>query len=166
MPKLGYGFSLVRDSYGNLKRLYSVGAVSYAVKKFIEDDYAALAEVSVDVREGDSIFLSAETLAFFFKALFTAVQGRAYLKLAFYSDGADFSINITAPSKDAVISEDVPSLIRLARDVGFECEIIEGGVRLNVSCARDGAVKVYVHSDSFDMEQIVNALKNAFLSKE
>lgn len=125
------------------KHIYSTKAFAVAIKDFIEENFAALAEVKDDVDSNMSILISADFAAEFFKRLLTDIYGRIFLKIHIYTDEKKLRLIITSDSPFPLEYDETNDLIRTVRNAGFEVYPHDNGFSLAAPLSKEAALSVY-----------------------
>ena len=143
------------------------GSMTFAnyAKDFIEENFNALAQVENEVNVSTPILINTEYAAYFFKNLFSAVYGRLYLSIKFYSDNQYLNVRIAFPPPIAISYFEMNELIRQARSAGFEIHSIENGFDMGVPLLKEASLSIYAIPVDLGAQIIKHSFNNIFFYK-
>ncbi len=125
------------------KRALPAEAFSSAIVEFMEKRFVGAVRIECDNISAQSISVCAEYVAHFFKTLLTDVYGRVLLNINIHSDGEGLHINVSADGALPISDVEMCSLIRLARNGGFEIYPASDSIRLSVGFSPTAPRRVY-----------------------
>ena len=144
-PDLLNGTNLaVFDSFYNEKKCHNALNVVRGIERFIDSNFRGLAEIKVDFFEDAVLFISAESLAMFFREIFEFVFWRALLKISFGFEQGRLIMHLSSVPEIECSFDEASRFIRLARDIGFDLVRDGDRVLFTVDCTQNMSYRIYV----------------------
>ena len=163
--ELFYGTNIAfADSFMNEKKCYDALTVVKGMEKFVDDNFRALVEITADVPDDATLFVSVESVALFFTEILNVVFGRAILKINFYVRGGRLYVHMMSDPKVDCSFDEAARLIRMARDVGFDFVRDEDSVLLFMDCYPKTAGTIYAPLVKDGIKRIAEIFENAYYS--
>ena len=162
-PELLYGPNIsIVDVFMNEKKSHNALAVVRGMERFIEDNFRTLAEITADVPDDATLFVSIESVAMFFGDVFNLIFGRAMLKMDFSVQGEKLVLYMTPEPALECPAKELSRLIRFARDVGFDLVKYDDRIVLTIDCYKKTSGRVYVPLVKDETKRFAEIFENAF----
>lgn len=125
------------------RRALPAEAFSAALIEFMENRFPSVVRVSCEKISAQSVLLCAEYVAAFFKSLITYVYGRAVINIDIVTDNDHLILYITADGGLPITDSELRSLVKLARNGGFEFYLTGDSIKLTASFSPTAVRRVY-----------------------
>lgn len=117
-----------------------------AISEFVDERFRAVAEVNVSVESEESVLVSLEYSALFFKKLFTFVFGRVYLRIDIREQDNKIALSISSDEPIPLSKKDMDTLTKAARSAGMTVLSVDGEILASLDFVDMKQFSVYAAS--------------------
>lgn len=141
----------LKDAKPRDPALHKIAIVDFArtLEKFTEEHFVGLAKINYDPEELDSITVSEEYSALFFKNLLANAGGRFFLNISIRREEEELLIHINPPI-DLSDLEVRSEIVKSARNAGFDLFEADGGIVLTTRAHKERFIGVYARRSAKD----------------
>lgn len=141
-----------------------IPAASYAeaLSDFLGEHFKGLIRVERELDTANSVLISPEYAAFFFKTLLTYVYGRVFLTLKIFSENDMLVMLIKSEEDLPICDKEMRNLIRTARNAGMEILPADRSIRLTLSYSDAAIRRVYAVSPADGRAGMLKKLNEIF----
>ena len=125
------------------RKVIPADALYSALCDFLSERFKGAIRTEIEPTTAQSVLISAEYMAFFFKTLLTDVYGRVLLTIRSEADEKHFHIIISSEEDLPLTERELQDLIRLARGSGMEIYPDARSLRLSASFSPAAIRRVY-----------------------
>ena len=143
-------------------RVIPASSYADALEDFLGEYFRGLIRVEKRLDTVESVLISPEYAAFFFKTLLTYVYGRVFLTLRLYSEN-DRLVTLIEADEDLPLSDkEMRFLIKTARNAGMEIIPAEKIIKLTLNYSDAAIRRVYAISASDGRARMLSKLNEMF----
>ena len=137
-------------------------AFASALKEFTYDRFRGIARVSYTDISCESILISAEYTAYFFRSLLSFVYGRVFIDIDISSDREHLTMIISSEEELPITDSELRFLVKTARNAGMEFYLADNKIKLKVAFSKAAIHRVYAVSVSDGKQVMLSKLCEMF----
>ncbi len=137
-------------------------AFAAALEEFMNDRFRGIARVKADMISAETVLVSAEYAAYFFKTLLTYIYGRVFLNIDVSCDAIGLVMLITSEEDFPLTDEELRFLIKTARNAGMEIYPKNREIKLILKFSKAALRRVYAISVSDGKRVMISKLCEIF----
>ena len=133
-----------------------------ALKEFIYERFRGIARVNFDNVSCESVLISAEYAAYFFRTLLTYVYGRVFIDIKVSSDSQYLTMIIDSDEELPITDSELRFLVKTARNAGMEFYLQDNKIKLKLAFSKAAIYRIYAVSVSDGKRVMLNKLCEIF----
>ena len=137
-------------------------AFAMALKEFTYDRFRGIARVNCDKISCESILISAEYIAYFFRSLLSFVYGRAFINIDISTDKEYLIMIIGSDEALPITDKELRFLIKAARNAGMEFYLVDHKIKLKAAFSKAAIHRVYAISVGDGKQVMLNKFCEMF----